>query len=100
MLTDRGGRANVAAVRGNGRGPGRRSGLGRVLDGVVGGLLGDVDVVGVALGHAGAGHAAEAGVLAEVLDVFGAAVAHAGAEAADHLVDEVAERAAVGDAAL
>ena len=38
--------------------------------------------------------------LAQRLDSRGPAVAHRGAEAADHLVDEVGEVAAVGDASL
>src|SRR5437763_1134893 len=63
-------------------------------------FLGDVDIVQVAFGHAGGGDAAEAGFGAEAFDVGGAAVAHAGAEAADHLIDKIAQVAAIGDAAF
>ena len=67
---------------------------------VVGGFAGDLDVVGVRFDHAGVGDLDEAGARAEFFDGFGAAIAHAGAEAADHLVDEIAEGAAVVDEAL
>src|SRR5215212_9102705 len=59
-----------------------------------------MNIVGMAFRHAGAGDAAEAGFAAEGFDIGGAAVAHAGAEAADHLIDEVAQWAAIRDSAF
>src|SRR4051794_33940591 len=67
---------------------------------VIWGLLGDRNIVRMALGHAGRGDPAEAGVLSQLLDVAGAAVTHAGAEAADELIDEVTQWAAIGNATL
>src|SRR6266850_2027500 len=63
-------------------------------------FLGDVDVVGMAFGHAGGGNAAESRLAAESFDVIGAAVAHASAEASDHLINEIAQWPAIGDAAF
>ena len=65
--------------------------------GVVGGLLCDGDVVRVALVHAGGSDSDELGVV-EGFDVFGSTVAHSGADSAEELVDDLVERAFVGDA--
>ena len=67
---------------------------------VVGGLVGDRDVVGVALLAAGRGDPHEAGAGAQRLERRRPGVAHPAAQPADELVDDVAERPGVGDAAL
>src|SRR5882724_5258087 len=71
-----------------------------LLDRVVGGFLGDRDVVGMRLAEAGPADAHELRLGAELLDRLGAAVAHAGAQAADELVDEFAEPALERDHAF
>ena len=58
-----------------------------VFDRVIRGFLGDVDVVGVGFGHAGAGDSAELGLGAQFLDVFCAAVARSGAGGLTLLLD-------------
>src|SRR5690606_31936948 len=63
-------------------------------------LLGDGDVVHVALALAGAGDHHELRLLAHLLDGRAAHVAHGGAQAAGELVDDAAQRAAVRHAAL
>ena len=63
---------------------------------VVGGFLGDRHVVRVALVAPGGGDPHEAGAVRKRVERGGAGVAHAAAQAADELVDDVAERAGVG----
>src|SRR4051812_38158752 len=72
----------------------------RILHAVIGRFLGDVDIVRVAFGHAGGRNTAESGIAAKGFDVRGAAIAHASAEAADHLVNKIAQRPTIGDAAF
>src|SRR6266542_1886997 len=62
-------------------------------------LLGDRDVVGVALAQPRAGDADEPRGL-HVLERRGAAITHRLTDAADELVQDPGERALVGDAAL
>src|SRR5712691_3139567 len=71
-----------------------------VLDGVVGSLLGDHYVVGMALAQAGAGDADEARLLLHLLDGGAAGIAHRLAQAADQLVDQRPQHAFVGHARL
>src|SRR4030095_15384537 len=77
-----------------------RGEAGRLLDAVVRGLLGDDDVVDVALLEPRLRDADEARVAPQLGERRGAAVAHARAHAADQLVDAAAEAAAVRDAAF
>src|SRR5476651_1042974 len=63
-------------------------------------LAGDRDVVDVALAQAGRGDADEAAVALHLSDGAAAGIAHRGAQTADQLVDDVADRALVRDAAL
>ena len=67
---------------------------------VVGGFFGDGDVVGVALLAAGGGDLHEPAPLRSAFERGGTGVAHAAAQPADQLVDDVAQRAGVGDPAL
>src|SRR5437773_10967348 len=54
-----------------------------IVHAVIRSFLGDVDVVGRAVGHALGGDAAESRRAAQGFDVISAAVAHAGSQAAD-----------------
>src|SRR6185312_1926743 len=63
-------------------------------------FLGDLDVVRMGFGDTGAGDLHELRLRAHVLDRGRAQVAHRGAQAADQLVDDVAQRAAVRHATL
>src|ERR1700733_11748761 len=63
-------------------------------------LAGDRDVVDVAFAEAGAGDADELAVLLHLGDGAVAGVAHRGFEAADQLMDDVADRALVRHPAL
>src|SRR5262249_5363883 len=63
-------------------------------------LLGDDDVVDVALAKPAGGDADEARVLPQVLDGAAAGVAHSAPDAAEHLVDVHRQAALVRDAAL
>src|SRR5258708_26628877 len=63
-------------------------------------LAHDVDVVDMALAQARAGDAQELPFLLQLLDGGAAGVAHCRAQAADQLMDDVADRALVGHAAL
>src|SRR6266567_5187903 len=77
--------------------PGRRPFL---LDGIVGGLASDHDVVDVAFAEAGATDAYEARFLQELGNRGAAAVAHARLQSANHLMDDHGDGAAVGNASL
>src|ERR1700722_9577846 len=70
------------------------------INGIIRRFLGDGDVVRMAFGYAGGADADEAGISSKRFDVFCGAVSHPGAQAADELIDEIAERAAVWDTAL
>src|SRR5437660_7362596 len=63
-------------------------------------LAGDRDVVDVAFAEAGAGDADEGAVFLHLADRAVAGVAHRRPQPADQLVDDVADRPLVGDAAL
>src|SRR5919108_4392389 len=82
-----------------GRSSRRASSSSRTSATVIRRLLGDGDVVGVALAEPGAGNADEARLL-QLVDRLGAAVAHRLAQPADKLADDVAHRPLVRDAAL
>src|SRR5262249_20176497 len=70
------------------------------LDAVVRRLLGDDDVVDVALAEPAGGDADEARVLPQLLDGVAAGVAHAAPDAAEHLVNVHRQAALVRDAPL
>src|SRR5262245_31098924 len=69
-------------------------------DAVIGRLLGDRDIVHVALAHARAGDAPERGPRTHLLDVVAARVAHRGTQATGELIENRDEAALVGHAAL
>ena len=68
--------------------------------GIVGRFLGDVNIVGMALGQACAGDADEFGVAAHILDGGRSAVAHGGTKAAHQLEYGVGKRSLVRHAAF
>ena len=70
------------------------------MAGIVGGFLGDGDIVGVAFDKARAGDADELGLFVQFGDGGAAGVAHAALDAAHQLVDVIRQRAPVGHAAL
>src|SRR5690625_1030242 len=70
------------------------------IEPVVRRFLGDLDVMRMRLVQPGAGNAHELRLLAHAFDVAATAVAHGRAQAAHHLVHDVAQRPAIRHAAL
>src|SRR5689334_12046949 len=71
-----------------------------LFDSVVGGFLGDGDVVDVAFAQAGVADTDEARLLLDLGDAGAADVSHAALETADELVDHHGDGAAIGNTAL
>src|SRR5689334_854752 len=93
-------RATVPGRRPRGARHCNRSRLRRVLNRVIRRFLRDMYIVRVTFGHARPGHATELRLGSKLVDVLRAAIPHAGPQAADHLVDEITQRPAIGDSPL
>ena len=80
--------------------PYARTRIPALLDGIVGSLTGNHDIVHVAFSQASAADAYETGLLQKFGNRRAAAVSHAGFESADHLVNDHGKRATVWNASL